>query len=210
VDLLYERGWGKRVINANWGAGLRYFTYEGNYPMAVWLRSSSGTIDGEIYAGYTNGLSMPLITMSQETTGIGPTGYGEIHFNFLRDRIQLFALARASFVLMDYETDSGEFISLVFDGTGSGQFIPAAARLQNSFEKDSWHTGLELGSRIRLAEGLQLSLSYHLSSYQDAVLLPNELSIPDTSGQINFGTSATYNTRDFKLDGWRAGFSFQY
>ena len=208
IELLYERSWGKRVLSASWGAGLRYFSYEGNYPVAAWIRPAMAFTVGEPFGGYTNGLSTPILTMYEQTEGVGPTGYVELQYNVFGDRLQLYGLAKAAFVLQSMDASSGEFATLVLGS--SGEFISAPASLNQTLDKDVWHTGAEFGARLRLASGLKLHLGYHLTAYQDSILVPQELSVPETAAQIQFGTTATFNTRDFIISGWRAGFSFEF
>jgi hypothetical protein len=208
IELLYERSWGKRVLSASWGAGLRYFTYEGNYPVAAWIRPATAISVGEPFGGYTNGLSAPILTLYEQTEGVGPTGYVEMQYNVFGDRLQLYGTARAAFVLQSMDATSGEFATLVLGN--SGEFISAPASLDQTLDKDVWHTGAEIGARLRLAGGLKLHLGYHLTAYQDSILIPQDLSVPETPAQIQFGTTATFNTRDFIISGWRAGFSFEF
>jgi hypothetical protein len=209
-DLLFERGFGGRRYSGIWSAGLRYFDYEGNTPVAAWLRTNFVNVPGQHggYQGFTDGATLRLINFTQDTTAIGPTGSVEFDVNFFRQRLVLFAKVMAAFVVQDSETDSGLFFSLV--DTASGALLPAEARVQEDRDKDVWHTAAEGGLRLRLVEGLHLTLSYYLYQYADALLMPTTFSIPNNQLQIDQGVEALFATRDLEFDGWRGGFSFQF
>ena len=148
VDVLFLRDFGGRRYSARWGVGVRYFTYEGNMPVAAWLRtnfgSSSGTHGG--YQGYTDGAALRLINFSQETTAVGPSGLGEFHLNWLRERVVTYFLVRAAFVIQDAETGSDVFFTFVENST-TGNLVPVEARLFQERDKDVWHSGGEAGVR---------------------------------------------------------------
>lgn len=207
LEFLFQQDWGGRMVDARWGAGIRYFVYEGNLPVAAWLRTQFQAGAGT--QGFTEGAALRLVNYSQDTSGFGPTGYAELRFNFFRERLRLYLQANAAFVLQDMETDSGTFIVHVRNITTDTVF-PAESRLTESRSKDVWQTGAEAGVRIGLVPGLKLRLAYFLVSYQDAILLPRFMQIPETLEQVDQGVTALYATKNFEFDGWRVGFSFQF
>jgi hypothetical protein len=202
-DLYYERRFGGRRTRALWTAGLRYYTYEGNVPAGAWLNLDFNGV------GFTDGGVLRLMTLNQSASGIGPVFSIELQHGFLRDRLVIYGEARSAFVLQDIEVDSGQFFTLVRDRP-SAAFITAPARLNDSTSKSSWQPGLEIGLAVKLVEGLQLYLSYLINSYQDVVLLPNKIIIPENPGQAIQGVSGVYNTHDLYYEGGLFGVSYQW
>jgi len=203
VDLLYQREFGGRRIKGRWSTGIRYFTYKGNVPAGAWLHLD------EVGVGFTNGGVLPLLSFTQDSSGGGPSVTLEIQEHFFRDRLILFQQARAAFVIQSLQTDSGEFFTLVRDSI-QNILIPATARLQTDLNKSSWQPGLDLGARIRLLEGFHLNLVLSLSSFQDAVILPTQIIIPENPGQATQGVAGIYKTQDLQMEGFLAGLSFQF
>jgi len=201
-DLLYGNSWGPRRFRGRWWAGLRYFQYEGNALAGAWLSTFKTGY------GFTDGEFLHVLNFSQKTTGGGPTGSLEAQFRFFRERLSLFAMGQAAFVLLSYETDTGPFFTIVEDDTGADLSVPA--RLNETLDKSTWQTGIEGGVRYRFDNGLELELAYNVTGYLDAVLAPTSIRIPETSSEARFGTSAIYRTQDYVLDAWRAGISFQF
>ncbi len=206
LDAMYTRPFGGRWINAGWGVGMRYFVYDGNMPATAWLQPARIREDTE---GFTDGANLRLLNFNQATTGFGPAGFTELRLNFFRDRLTLYWIARAAFIIADVETDTGDFFTYVRNSS-TQTITPVAARIQELRSKDIWQTGAEGGVRVRLVDNLVLHLGYFLNSYQDAVLIPSRISIPETTAQAPQGVTALYRTRDIRVDGWRGGFSFQF
>lgn len=207
VDMLYGRGFGQGRYTARWWAGFRYFTYKGNIPSAAWLLT---TPKGE---GYTDNVLLPLLNIYTEADGLGPTGSMEVDFNFFDDRLALYIQGQFAFVLLDLSMDSGPFATLVESqplGGGTRYVIPIDAHLTATRNKSTWQDGLEAGVRYKMKNGLQLELAYHITGFLDVILLPTRISIPENLLESRQGTSALYHTRDYVLDGWRAGIAFQF
>ncbi len=200
---MYRRDFGGRRYNGRWATGLRYFAYEGNTAAGAWLNIDL------IGGGFTSATLLRVISFSQEASGAGPRVSLEFRQHFFRDRLTLYQQGRAAFVLQSLETDSGEFLTLVRDPVQQ-VFIPANARLRTDTNKSSWQPGLELGLRVRLLEGFHLYGAYVLDSFQDVVLYPVEITIPENPGQIPQGVTAIYKTQDLQMSGWLAGLTFQF
>ncbi len=205
VDLLYGREFGKRRVGGFWSAGLRHFIYQGNIVTPAWLREP-GLFPG---VGFTDGAALPMLVFSQDTTGTGPTGSLGVVTRLLDERLQFYLEGRIAFVVSSLETDSGDFYTLLRDTTTQITY-PAPAHLHGSVKKDTWNTMAEIGVRFRVARGLDLRASYFDGAFQDAVLLPSDLSVPENFEQFRRGTSAVYATQDLKVSGWRAGLRFQF
>lgn len=201
-DLLYGRKFGTRKIEARWWAGLRYFTYEGNVPATAWLLSTTIT-------GFTEGALLPLLSISQESNGLGPTGVMETRFKFLDESLAFYVRAQAAFMVSDLKADSGPFSSLA--AVQNDPFlIPVPARLAVTRNKSTWNTAAELGVRYVLRNGVQLEAAYNQAGFLDAIIMPDQIQIPDNPQEAAQGTSALYSTQDITFDGWRAGVAFQF
>lgn len=211
ADLMYERDFGGRRYGARWGAGLRYFAYEGNLPAAAWLSLSfrnTSQVNGG-YQNFTNGSLADLISMHTKSDGLGPSGKADFQIKFFRERLKLTAGVRAAFIFQQSEVRSNEFFSFVTD-TSTNTQIPAPATIIQKRDKDVWHTGVEGGVQYRVAPGLTLMASYFLERYADAILLPRSFALPEKLSQAGQGVVALYRTKDFTFDGWRAGLGFQF
>jgi hypothetical protein len=124
----------------------------------------------------------------------------------------VFGEARTGFVLQNIQTDSGAVFTLVSDSS-SGTFLTAPAGQLNdptSTNKSSWQPSLEIGLAVKLVEGMQLYFSYLINSYQDVVILPSNITIPDSPNQAPEGVSAVYNTHDLQYEGGVFGFNYQW
>jgi hypothetical protein len=210
-DLLYRREFGGVKIRAAWTAGLRYLNYEGAVPCPSWLTGTSG-ISGY---GYSDGIANKMILMQQSTSGWGPTGSGEVDFNFFRQRLTLYGKVGASFLLSEtLDADSGAFTFLAFQtitGPGAGTVaVPGQGHLQQSVSKTAWNTMFEAGVRVKMLEGFNLIVDWNVSGYLDTVLFPETLSIPANAAQVQLGTVATYVTRDIVASSINIGLSFQF
>ncbi len=205
LDLLYERDFGGRRVNGRWRGGLRHFRYEGSLPAAAWVLVGGGA-PGD---GWTEGLLNPLVSLSQDTTGTGPTGSVEIRANFFRRRLTLFAQGNVAFLLSDLEVDSGVFTTFVRDFTNQ-VFFAAPARLNASETKSAWQVGAEFGAQVELVRGLVLEIAASRTGYQDSLIVPTTISIPSRLEQISQGTVAVYGTRDIIADAWRFGLGYQF
>jgi len=204
LDLLYQREFGGRTFRGRWSAGLRFFSYQGTVPAAAWLNDADyGGI------GYTEGTYIRLIPLAEKTSGIGPTGSMEAQYRLFRNRLTFYLQGRVAFVVQDLESDTGDFYTLV-SSAADQQMYPVPSRLNESRDKTSWQVTAEAGVRWRILEGFQFELAGGQTSYQDCVLVPTSLLIPKLVQEAPRGTSALYNTRDFLVGSWRAGFSYQF
>ena len=203
-DLLYRREFGGVKIRSAWTAGVRYLDLDGAVPTPSWL---VGPTSGSGF-GFSDGVLNKMILMQQSTSGWGPTGSGEIDFNFFRQRLTLYGLVRAAFLIQKLETDSGAFT--YFAPIGTGVFIPGSGRFQESVSKTGWNTTFEVGARVKLLEGFHLIVDWNTSGYLDTFLLPERLSIPANASQVSLGTVATYISRDFVVSTVNVGLSFQF
>lgn len=203
VDVLYGRKFGGRRLGGRWAAGMRHFEYTGNIPAAAWLGVGlTGT-------GYTDGHFILPLVFYQEASGTGPTGSLGIVYSMFREKLVVYAEGRIAFLIQSLDSDSGDFFTIVNDPE-TGNLRPLNSRLQNSIDKDVWNVGFEAGMTYIIGSGLSLEVAYHVQSYQDTILLPTRLSIPETVDQILQPTSAIYNTQDIMTDGFRAGLKFQF
>ncbi len=205
-DALYGNSWGPRTFRGRWWAGLRYFQYDGNVVGTGWLATNTPGY------GFTDGSFLHVLNYNQKTTGGGATASLEVQFRFFRERLALFAMGQAAFVVLSLDIDTGPFFTIAQDDTGAD--IPAAAQLTESVSKSTWQNTFEGGVRYRFnsreAKGIELELVYNVTGYLDAVLLPTSLRIPTNSQEARFGTSAIFRTQDLVYDAWRAGISFQF
>jgi hypothetical protein len=207
-DLLYRRGFGGAKIHARWTAGVRYLTYEGAVPCPAWLTGTIG-ISG---FGYSDGVSNKMILMQQNTSGWGPTGSGEVDFNFFRQRLTLYGKVQAAFLQEKLDGDSGAFTFLAFQNVSGGGIVivPGSGRIQQSETKSSWNTTLEIGARVKLLEGFNLIVDWNTTGYLDTVLLPETISVPANAAQTALGTVATYVSRDIVTSSITLGLSYQF
>jgi hypothetical protein len=202
-DLFYERRFGGRKTRAFWTAGLRNYQFEGNVPAGAWLNQDFPGI------GYTDGGTLRLLTLNQKASGFGMIFSIELQHGFFRDRVVIFGEARSAFVLQQLEVDSGQFFTLVRKARGS-TFLTVPASLNEDTSKSSWQPSLEVGLSVKLVEGLHIYFSYLLNSYQDVVLLPVTITIPQNPFQAAQGVSAVYNTHDLQYDGGVFGVTYQW
>lgn len=205
LDFLYQRDFGGRRVSGRWDVGARSFRYQGNIPAAAWLTSASG-VPGQ---GYTDGLEVRLLNFFEETSAIGPTFSLEVQFHFFKKRLQLYAKSRGSFFSETLKSDSGDFYSLARDLT-NGAWYPAPARLTRELSKSVWNFGAEAGVRLRLVEGLWLNLGYSHQAFQDAILLPVQISVPANVDQVGQATVGVYRTQDLTFKTIKGGISFQF
>jgi len=202
-DGIYQREFGGRKTRAAWTAGIRYYIYEGNIPAGAWLNADAAGV------GYTDGGVLRLITFNQEATGVGPTFSLELQQRFWRDRFQIYGNAHAAFVFANLEADSGRFFTLVRDTTSS-LFVPVPASLQRSTSKTTWQPGVEIGIRVQAVEGLFFYASWNLNSYQDVLLTPTSIIIPESAGQAPQGVDGVYNSQDLEYEGGAFGITYQF
>lgn len=207
-DLLFLRDFGGRTVSARYTCGLRHLVYEGNVPAAAWLSVSGGS---RPEGGFTDGATLRLLGMNQQTTGFGPTGSLELQYHLFRDRVVLFGESRFAFLVQDMTVDTGNFFTIISpQGSTPPIQLPAVARLEQSVSKSTWNFGGQFGVRVRVVPGLQLQVTYDRMSYQDTVLLPYSITIPATEGEISFGSVALYQTQDLELDSIRLTAGFQF
>lgn len=202
-DGLFEREWGGRRCRGRWTAGARYFTYEGNVPIAAWLSVSSS--DGHLV--YGDGVVARPLSLRQETTGIGPTSSLEAQFRFFRDRLVIYGNARFAFLLQSNDVDTGVYSFYVED---SQNLVATAVRSTKTVDKSVWQLEAEVGARIRIYTGTHLTLAYRQAGYGDALLLPVTMTIPEFAARIPQGVTFLYNTRDLRFSTVRAGLSYQF
>jgi hypothetical protein len=202
-DFLYGNNWGPPRFRGRWWAGLRYFQYDGSVMVPVWLSTTT------IGYGFTDGAFLHLVNFSQDTSGGGPTAALEAQFRFFRERLSLYAVGQAAFVVLSLDVDTGPFFTIAED-SDTGQSFPTSARLDENVSKSTWQNSLEGGVRYLFDSGLELELAYNVTGYLDAVLLPTSVRIPANTAEAQFGTSAIYRTQDLVYDAWRAGISFQF
>jgi len=202
-DTIYFREFGGRETRAAWTAGIRYYTYEGNVPAGAWLNADAAGV------GYTDGGVLRLMTFNQEASGVGPTFSLELQQRFWRDRFQIYGNAHTAFVFADLTADSGAFYTLVRDTT-SGLFVPVPASLSRSTSKTTWQPGIEIGFRFQAVEGLFFYASWNLNSYQDVLLTPTSIIIPEGSGQAAQGVDGVYSSQDLEYEGGVFGITYQF
>lgn len=206
-DALYGREFGGRRYSSRWWAGLRYFAYDGQMLAGAWL--DRGAQAGK---GFTDQAFLPLIGMSQETTGWGPTGSWEVDFNFFNKGLVFYLRGEMAFTFNRLEVDTGEFFTVV----NTGASLLAPVRLLERRSKSSWQAAGEGGVRLRMRNGLEFELGYRpWSGYLDVALLPSTITIPTIEGQVKTNEpentiSALYHTQDFKVDSWHGLVGFQF
>lgn len=203
-DALYRREFGGRRIWGSWSAGGRYFSYGGSIPMAAWLLIAGNTAG----AGYTDGVENRILSFRQDTSGFGPTGSLGVNFGFFRRRLVLYAGARVAYLISSLETGSGDFNTFI-QGSG-GELTPAPANLSFSVDKSVWQLQAEASAKLEVAPGLKLSVEYRHAGFEDAMVYPVSISIPDNLPQIPQGTLAVFGTRDFRVQTIVAGLSYQF
>jgi hypothetical protein len=204
-DLYYRREFGGMKIRSRWTAGIRYLSYEGAIVTPFWLTGLASPAG----FGYSDGIQNGFIVMQQTTTGVGPVGSGEIQFNFFRQRLTLYGVAQAAFLLEKLDTDSGVFTYLALDQS-STTFLPGLGRIQSDLSKSAWNISGEVGLRVKLLDGFHLIADWNRTGYLDTMLLPNALSIPTNPNQFELGTTARFVTRDFDVTSINLGLSFQF
>jgi len=200
-DLLYGRTFGQRRFDARWWAGLRYFVYEGTIPGTAWL----GFIN-EPGRGYTDGKSLGLLGFRQETSGFGPTVALEGRYNAFDQLLQVYVQGQTAFLFLDIESNSQSFLTL-FQDTGTDPLVTLPASLEEKRTKSAWQNTFEAGLRIKLKAGIGFEFAYNITGLLDVMLIPTELIAANRPSRE---TSAVYNTKDYVLQGWRAGVSFQF
>ena len=204
IDALYQREFGGRSFKGRWSAGLRYFSFRGTLPAAAWLNNADfGGV------GYTDGTYVHLLPLEESATSWGPTGSLEAQYRLFRNRLSFYLQGRFAFVYQTLESDTQDFFTLVTDATAA-TIDPVPSRLEETRSKTSWQVTGEVGVRARIVEGLQFEAGYGQTSFQDCILVPTTLLIPKQIKEAPAGTSALYNTRDFLVDVWHAGFSYQF
>jgi hypothetical protein len=205
-DLHYRREFGGMKIRSRWTAGIRYLRYEGAILTPFWLTGLASPAG----FGYSDGIQNGFMVMQQDTTGIGPVGSGEIQFNFFRQRLTLYGVAQAAFLLEKLTTDSGAFTYLALNQSVPPTFLPGAGRIQSDLSKSAWNISFEAGLRVKLLDGFHLIADWNRTGYLDTMLIPTSLSIPTNPTQIPLGTTALFITRDFDVTSINLGLSFQF
>lgn len=205
-DLLYRREFGGMKIHSRWSAGLRYLDYQGAIPTPSWL---TGIPLGN-GAGYSDGIQNPFLVMQQSTTGFGPVGSGEIDFTFFRQRLTLYGLLQAAYLMETLEADSGTFMYLAPNPGTTDEIFPGPGRIHDDVHKSTWNTTVEIGARVKILEGFHFIADWNTTGYLDTILVPVDLSIPTNAFQVPLGTTATFVSRDFIVTSINVGLSFQF
>lgn len=204
TDLIFQRDFGGRRVSGRWSAGGRYFVYEGTILAGAWLYT--GQEDGG--PGYTDGELRPL-TFLQDSSGIGPTASLEIQVHLFRKRLTFYGQGRAALIVQSTKADSGAFLTPA-RAPIDGSYFLAEARLRSSIDKTVWQVGAEIGARIRLQEGLHVEVALARTSYQDSLLLPANITVPEVVNQADQGTTGLFSTEDLLIDSLRFGLGFQF
>ncbi len=205
LDLLYRRWFGGRRYGGVWSAGVRYLQYQGSIPAAFWISLQSNEF------GWTSGGFQNPLVFSQDTSGLGPTTSLGVRARFFRDRLQFFLEGRIAFIIQTMETDSGSFFTLLPQpGSQGSELLSIPAHIDQTLDKDVWNAGAELGVRVQLLSGLNLELAYKIDSYQDAVLLPTLITIPDVPARIEQGVGGVFRSQDLRYDGVSSTLTFQF
>jgi hypothetical protein len=205
-DLLYRREFGGVRIRARWKAGLRYLSVEGAILTPTWL---TGVADPPGF-GFSDGVLNKFILMQQSTSGYGPTGSGEVQFNFFRQRLTLYGELQAAFLVESLDTDSDSFTFYARDTGGTNLPFPGAGRIAQSITKTAWNTSFEVGARVRLLQGFHVFVDWNRTGYLDAILIPTSVSIPANAAQAPLGTTARFVSRDYVISTINLGLSFQF
>lgn len=205
-DLYYRREFGGVRYRGAWYAGGRYLNYDGAMPCPAWV---VGTIAVSGF-GFTDGIANKLILMKQSTSGWGPVGGGEADFNFFRQRLTIYGVVEAAFLLEKLDGKSEPFTFLAFNQQGGTVFIPGEGFISKSISKSAWNTSIEIGARVKVAEGFHLFVNVTARGYLDTVVFPDSLSIPANATQFSLGTLATFVTRDIVTNSANLGLSFQF
>jgi hypothetical protein len=205
-DLVYRRDFGGVRYHARWSAGVRYLNFDGSLPTPAWVMADVGRQG----MGFTDGVQNQFLVMTQSTSGWGPTGSGEMQFNFRRRQFQIYLLVQTSFLVETLKTDSGSFTYLAGGEAFPNAVVPGEGRISDDVSKTAWNLTFEAGFRVRVAEGFHLFLSWNRSGYLDTLLVPTILSVPANSTQFDQGTSASFVTHDIVTSSVNFGLSFQF
>lgn len=202
-DLYYRREFGGTRYHARWTAGGRYLEFDGALPLPMWVNV------GGTPPEFTDGVVNPLVISELSATGWGPVGSAEMQFNFFRRRLQLYALARAAFIVLTSKLDSGDFQFLVSDPAGAGT-VPRQGHFSTEIDKSSWNTTLEAGVRFRILPGFHVFADYNASGFLDPVVVPTKVSFPVNAQQIDQPIGVSYKTEDMVFSTVQVGVSFQF
>ena len=107
-DFLFLRDFGGKAWSGDYSCGIRYLIYDGNVPASAWLNTSDTNPAG----GFTDGTNLRLLSLNQNTTGIGPTGSLGLQWHLFRNRIVFFGGARFAFLLQNMQVETGNFFTL--------------------------------------------------------------------------------------------------
>jgi len=215
-DAFFGREFGGRRYSSRWWGGLRFFEYQGTMLAGAWLNPNAprgtGEQGGTLIDGYTNQAFLNLINLRQDASGWGPVGSWEVDFNFFNKGLVFYLRGEAALTLNDLRLQTGDFFSVVETLNAS---FAAPVRIDEERDKSSWQLGAEVGARFRMRNGLEFELGYMAAGYTDIVLVPTQLSLPLTEGQIvrddpEATISALFNTQDFEVSGWHALVGFQF
>jgi hypothetical protein len=219
-DALYGREFGGRRYSSRWWGGLRFFEYQGTMLAGAWLNPDAprGTgLPGSTFIdGYTDQTFLNLITLRQDASGWGPMGSWEADFNFFNKGLVFYLKGEVALTLNDLKLQTSDFYSIVETASGNANpSFAAPTRIDEDRDKSSWQLGVEVGTRVRLRNGLEFEFGYMTAGYTDIVLVPTQLSLPLNEGQIvkddpNATISALFNTQDFEVSGWHALVGFQF
>lgn len=205
IDLLYGQQFGKRRVSSRWWGGLRYYKYSGQIMAPAWLMS--GSFDEGI--GFSDGVFLKSLLLSQESEGVGPTGAWEIDANFFDQRLTIFGRAQIAFQFSTIEVNTGPFVTLVAESAGTNLLL-ANSELSEKRDKSVWQTAIEIGVRYTFFRSLTLDIGYHRAGFLDSIILPSQIIVPESEQTIDNGVSALYGTQDYRVEGWFAGIAFQF
>jgi hypothetical protein len=209
-DAVYGREFGGRRFSSRWWAGARYFQYEGQVLANAWLNPQGAAPTA---TGFTDQSFLPLINISQKTTGWGPVGTWEAHFNFFNKGLVFYLRGTAAYTFNSLHAKSNTFFS-VLELVGD-RVVLAPVQLDAQRDKSTWQTAGGLGVQINLRNGFDFELGWERRGYLDTVLLPNTINIPTLAGQIEPNDpvatiSALYSSQDIVIDAWHAKVGFQF
>lgn len=204
VDLVYGREFGTRRFGSRWFAGIRYYALDGTVPATAWV------LGGDVVAGvgFTDGAAINLLTMFNETTGIGPTASMSWDIKFFDEKFKIFFRGQSTLAFTRVDVESAPFVTFIID---TNNFLePIDGQLTARRNKSTWSNELDFGLSYQFENGIGLEVAYGITGMLDAYLLPTDIRIPVTEIEASQGTSAVYNTQDYVLTTIRAGLSFQF
>jgi hypothetical protein len=112
---------------------------------------------------------------------VGSDGSGEVDFNFFRQRLTLYGIVRAAFLLQSLDADSGAFTYYAYQSqTGGPRWSSRLRTAERIGLEDRMEHHARVGAKVKLLEGFHLIVDWNTTGYLDTILLPEKLSIPPT------------------------------